>query len=137
MPCATIYSGPTSFFFPDQPAVVSSQRSRFIPFFFLANLLVLLASCKSGQYLPTEKDATLASSHWSGTSLESLREGYHLFSAKCGGCHELYKPSDYSEDDWADLLPKMGRKAHLGQDQVELIRRYILSRREALLASKK
>jgi hypothetical protein len=77
---------------------------------------------------PQEIDVPLAQSHWKEATLQTLRTGYSLYTGNCGSCHDLYKPSSYTTSDWELILPKMGRKAELAASDVELIRRYLLTK---------
>ena len=87
--------------------------------------------------VPGDADVAIAQSHWPGVTLAQLSQGYDIFSDKCTDCHETKLPQDFSVEDWHDILPKMGRKAHLDSNQYKAVYRYILAKREAILAAKK
>jgi hypothetical protein len=46
-------------------------------------------------------------------------------------------PQDFSINDWNDILPQMGKKAHLDSAQYASVYQYVLAKREAILAAKK
>jgi len=99
---------------------------------------VLLICCKGTQYLiPTDNDVTAANSHWSGTTLTELKQGYDIFSDKCTDCHGIKKPQKWSEADWIKTMQTMGRKAKLDSNEYSLVLHYILAKRETVLAGKK
>jgi mono/diheme cytochrome c family protein len=81
--------------------------------------------------MPSRSETSIAVSHWPDANVQSLREGHLLYTGNCARCHELYRPMDYSELYWTEIIPEMARKAHLNEKQEEEIRRYILSKREA------
>jgi hypothetical protein len=87
--------------------------------------------------VPGNNDVTIAQSHWPGTSLTNLADGFSLYNNKCVDCHEAKLPQDFSVDDWNAILPKMGRKAHLDSLQYKSVYRYILAKRETILSAKK
>ena len=39
--------------------------------------------------------------------------GESIYGAKCAECHKLPQPSQYTQADWAHIMIKMSRKAHL------------------------
>jgi hypothetical protein len=112
--------------------------NRIFPLVFSLLLLfyICIQSCSPARSLPTEQEVSLAKKEWKDVDLISLRTGCSLYSGKCGRCHELYKPGEYSEDDWADILPHMARKAKITDAEQELIRRFILTRRTYTLSKK-
>jgi len=94
-------------------------------------------STSSSSLVPDNTDVTIAQTHWTGTTLSDLTQGYSIFSDKCVQCHETKMPQDFSVSDWNDILPGMGRKARLDSNQYKLVYHYILAKREDILASKK
>jgi hypothetical protein len=109
---------------------------------YLVMILVLMSlvfvCCKGTQYLiPTDADVTNAQTHWKGTGLVQLTQGYAIFSDKCTDCHGLKKPQKWTEDEWLTIMQKMGRKAKLDSAQYNLVLHYILAKRETVLAGKK
>jgi hypothetical protein len=113
-------------------------------FFCLSIISVIVICCKSTQTLaptptlaPTTADVTIAQSHWQGTTIDQLKQGYDMFMDKCTSCHGIKNPQDYSEDDWNTIMPKMARKSKITQEQSDLIFHYILAKRESILGSKK
>jgi hypothetical protein len=103
---------------------------------YILGFLLILSSCKHSGSVPSDKEVAIAQKRWSADR-NSLHTGMVLFNQHCEHCHELYAPKSYSEDDWEDILPKMGRKSHLSLEETELVRRFILTRREYELVSKK
>jgi len=87
--------------------------------------------------VPDNADVTAAQAHWTGTTLANLTQGYNIYNDKCLDCHDVKKPQDFSIEDWNNTLPKMGRKSHLDSTQYKLVYRYILAKRETILAAKK
>ena len=86
---------------------------------------------------PTADDAERGKARYNDITMEQLNKGYDLFLAKCGGCHTLYKPYDYSEEKWREVLPDMCRRAKLDQAQSDLITKYVLTKREGPIIHKK
>ena len=104
----------------------------------LVLMSVLLICCKGTQYLvPTDNDFAIAKNHWPSATLSQLKEGYEIFSDKCTDCHGIKKPQKWSEADWIKTMQTMGRKAKLDSNEYNLVLRYILAKRETVLAGKK
>lgn len=108
-----------------------------IRWYCLAFAFLVFPQCRSRSYVPSIEEVTIAKKQWSDADLNSLKSGFKLYNGKCGKCHELYKPEEYSEDDWIDILPKMSRKAHLNTDEQDLIRHFLLTRRVYILKKNK
>lgn len=109
---------------------------------------VILTCCKS--HAPAGKTAAnepalapdsfsiaIARTHWTKTTFANLTGGYNLYSNKCTECHEEKLPQDFSINEWNDILPEMGKKAHLDSIQYRYVYQYILSKREEILMQKK
>jgi len=43
----------------------------------------------------------------------SVMEGEKVYTAKCGKCHELKKPSEYNAKEWTSIMRSMAVKAKL------------------------
>ncbi|MES2574613.1 MAG: cytochrome c [Bacteroidota bacterium] len=56
-----------------------------------------------------------------------LMEGKTLYENSCVKCHKLYDPKEYSQEDWAPILIRMQKKAHLDDAQITSISHYINS----------
>jgi len=95
-------------------------------------IVVCCSGTKSASLTPAQPDLAIAQAHWPGTTMDQLNQGYTLFSTKCTQCHGMKNPKDYSADDWTDnYMPDMGKRAHLGQGDYDLVLHYILTKREA------
>jgi hypothetical protein len=77
-----------------------------------------------------------AGKRWAGTDSTALHQGYELYVNKCGACHALYRPSKFTEGKWTKEVPDMATRAHITPEQSEMILRYLLTRREIMLAQK-
>jgi cytochrome c5 len=100
-------------------------------------IVVCCSNTKSASLTPAQTDVSIAQAHWAGTTLADLNKGYSLFADKCTQCHGMKNPKDFSTDDWTnDYMPDMGKRAHLSQDDYNLILHYILAKREELTSVK-
>jgi mono/diheme cytochrome c family protein len=107
---------------------------KFLKIIFIAGFFF---SCSASLLLPTISDVTVAKKYWSDADSLSLRQGYYLYVNKCGACHTLYNPAKFPEEKWKKEVPLMMPRAKINEQQVELILRYILTKRETILAGKK
>lgn len=51
--------------------------------------------------------------------------GKELYYAKCGACHRLYAPQEFTATQWDSILPRMERKAALTKAHIELLKEYL------------
>ena len=117
---------------------------------WLFSIALLIVCCKTTHPLtksaaivptsplaPVKSDVAIARKKWPGTTLLNLSDGYTIYNSKCFECHDDKSIPDYSVDEWNVILRKMGRKAKLDTLQFKLVQRYILTKREALLAPRR
>jgi len=83
-------------------------------------LIIVLASCGSGLYVPTLKDSTRQN-----VSLEKLNNGRNLYVKSCGSCHNLYLPSRYTKREWNKIVDEMKVRSKIDNMQVTLIKQYL------------
>ena len=58
---------------------------------------------------------------------DQKKYGKEIFESECNKCHDLPLPSEHDLAGWNDILPKMIRKAGLGNDKGEMVKVYISS----------
>jgi hypothetical protein len=93
--------------------------------------------CSPLTFKPTQADVDFATTKWGVTTHEQMEKGYSLYVGKCGGCHYLHKPNEYSEKKWMEILPEMGKEAKVDQEQYDLILRYVITKSYAMASVKK
>jgi cytochrome c2 len=69
-------------------------------------------SSASKYYEPTAANAEKAN-----LPLETLIAGRTIYMERCGECHNLYKPSRYTAEEWPKYVNKMQGKAKITDDQ--------------------
>ncbi len=84
-------------------------------------ITTILIECATPLYLPTEIDAKNCN-----TSVEKLKMGRELYLKKCGGCHSLYLPSQYTKHEWQKIMNEMQKPAKINNYQKELIIKYLI-----------
>jgi hypothetical protein len=97
----------------------------------LAGLLAstsILIYCSSYSYIPTPAEVKRAQEKWPDVDSATLFKGYTNYKDNCGECHFLYKPEQYTLDEWESILPKMKQKANLSEEDIGLIKKYIYVR---------
>jgi cytochrome c5 len=68
----------------------------------------------------------------SKTTVSRLDQGASLYSEKCSTCHELMTPSNYTEQSWKKIVPKMTDMANnktekINAEQQQLILEYLVA----------
>jgi cytochrome c2 len=53
--------------------------------------------------------------------------GKTVFTAKCGTCHDLKNPSDYTAKEWVPIVKEIGRKAKLNDSDKNNVLAYVQS----------
>ena len=64
-----------------------------------------------------------------GYTGEAVAHGRDVYVLRCGRCHSLKRPADYSEEKWDTILPRMSRKAGLDRGEEADVRAYVISAR--------
>jgi nitrate/TMAO reductase-like tetraheme cytochrome c subunit len=64
----------------------------------------------------------------------SLKQGLSLYEQNCGLCHELKKPQDFTEAQWAKIVPNMVQKVNkkavieaITPEKEQLLMKYLVS----------
>ncbi|MBS7788242.1 cytochrome c [Flavobacterium sp. CYK-55] len=60
-------------------------------------------------------------------SASRIEEGRAMYAKNCASCHDLFKPADFTKEQWAPILVSMQKKARLSDDDMTMIRNYIHS----------
>jgi cytochrome c5 len=56
-----------------------------------------------------------------------IAEGKGLYEQRCGNCHKLFSPTNFSQTEWAPILIRMQPKARFDDEQMALVRDYVYS----------
>jgi cytochrome c5 len=56
-----------------------------------------------------------------------LAAGKSLYENSCVKCHKLYEPKKFTQEEWAPILVRMQKKAHLDDVQMASVTSYIHS----------
>ena len=92
--------------------------------------MAFIVSCAISKNLrPTQSDADkLNSSGVAQTDLNSLQKGLDLYLSHCGGCHNLYLPTQFTREKWQQELQEMSERANISPEEQLLIRNYLFSK---------
>jgi cytochrome c5 len=92
---------------------------------FAAGTLLLLDSCSKSTnssdayYTPTAANVT------SNATLAQLQQGRDLYLGKCGACHQIYSPDNFTASDWQNILSVMAPRAGLSSANSTLVYKYV------------
>ena len=59
------------------------------------------------------------------TNGAQIADGGKIYEARCGKCHELHKPDEFTASEWPDILRSMAPKAKLNQSMKEMVMAYV------------
>ncbi|MEO8796022.1 MAG: hypothetical protein ABI390_11180 [Daejeonella sp.] len=88
----------------------------------IGSIIGIFAACSSSLYKPTLETAG------SPERFQELNKGRALYIANCSSCHNLHKPSEYSETGWIKNLNDMQKKAEITDSEKKLILNYLTSK---------
>lgn len=98
----------------------------------LLGTAILVTFCSSKLYIPNTENITAAKKSWPEADSIFVFQGYYLYVNKCGKCHYLYKPCNYTEKQLVHVLPVMKEKAKLSQEEYHKIEVYLKSKSKLL-----
>lgn len=91
---------------------------------FLFMGLIILAAC-SKKTVPTSTQASAVDKPVP-TTTDMAVSGKKIFEAKCGRCHALKNPSDYTSQEWRPIMNRMADKAKLTTDEKTQVLTYVM-----------
>lgn len=99
----------------------------------LVTCIVLFAviACAPKILVPTASHESEAKKKIPDITLAQMQKGHEIYIARCGTCHKLIKPTEYSDQKWEKILPVMSKKAKLIQTEYDLVHRYVFGVRAA------
>ncbi|KFC24277.1 hypothetical protein [Chryseobacterium sp. FH1] len=83
---------------------------------------VIVYSCKTQQTTTTTETSTATANL---TNEEMLKKGEDLFNLRCGRCHDLPKPSNFTVEDWKPIMASMAPKAKLNAEETNWVLAYV------------
>ena len=96
-------------------------------------IILLLVSChKKAVPVITERQADLPRKTESlyppkETVKADTVMGNRLFMARCGRCHGLPEPKQFSKEKWDDILPLMFPRSRFNNEEALHVRAYVLA----------
>ena len=60
-------------------------------------------------------------------TMETLKQGYALYTGVCTGCHPANNIYSHSEDKWKGIINDMAAKAQISDDQKRAVYSYVMA----------
>ena len=60
------------------------------------------------------------------SNTETASAGQTIYTSRCGRCHGLKKPENYTQQRWENILKKMIPKAKLNDDEANQVTAYVM-----------
>ncbi|HVA98852.1 MAG TPA: hypothetical protein VNG53_08155 [Bacteroidia bacterium] len=106
-------------------------------FFLIAISMIVLHACTTTSKVakkntdsvqaPSAADLQRGKQQYSDLTSDALQQGYDTFTTKCGKCHRLKVPKNFTVDKWNTIFPKMAVKAKLSDQEKQNTLRYIMT----------
>ena len=80
---------------------------------FTAIIILTACSHKSTPTTAVAPKEAPAQFNMMSAAAPSVVEGEKVYTAKCGQCHDLKKPSEYNAKEWTSIMKSMAVKAKL------------------------
>jgi hypothetical protein len=90
-----------------------------IKIIFTPIILIAIFSCSQGYIVNTN-------------AYTSYPEGRNLYMSKCGGCHQLFDPNNYTKGEWDRIMLAMQEKSKIDDQQKNDILDWIIETRKSL-----
>lgn len=106
----------------------------------LSVLVMFFCACgsskKSGgsagvSLIPGEAELKAIQTRYADVTMQTLNDGYAVFSGPCTKCHRLKKVSKRTEEEWQKSVNLMAKKAKISEIQKDALWKYILAIRAA------
>ena len=91
----------------------------------LSIFVLLFGSCSPKVTTTKTTAETKENSDKNYTVILNSSYGKEVFESKCGNCHDLNKPSDYTFKAWNPIIDRMAKKANLDYLQKQNVLGYL------------
>ena len=97
-------------------------------FVFAFSTLIIFTACshKSTPTVAAAPQQTSAQINMMTVSSPAVAEGEKTYNAKCGRCHELKSPSEFTVKDWNSIMRSMAPKAKLTEEERTNVMAYVV-----------
>lgn len=101
---------------------------------FFAGIVLVSASCNK-KFTPAattaapaiQTEANIKTSTAAANESPMTIAGHAIFDAKCGQCHGLKNPADYTTQQWVPIVHRMATKAKLDSMETANVLAYVTS----------
>jgi hypothetical protein len=93
----------------------------------LSLLAIPMACVTTGLPQPDQESVIRVSGQWPGITVDSLRAGRDDYRINCMACHVLHMPSEFTPQQWKQIVAKMKHKAHIDDATADSILHYLIS----------
>lgn len=91
-------------------------------FFYLCFISIFIVGCN-----PKTSEILIDKPVMEVTPMDEVSEGSQLFETNCVRCHKLKNPSDYTAEEWKDIVPRMAVKAKIDSYTENKILEYVMA----------
>ncbi|MHC4473261.1 MAG: hypothetical protein ACYTDY_02740 [Planctomycetota bacterium] len=80
--------------------------------------------------MPTAEDLLSSGEMSVEAEADALSQGRTVFLKGCAECHRYYWPEEYTATEWRELLPEMGGRTGLANDELRALTMYLATASE-------
>lgn len=87
----------------------------------------LLVRSSTGVYAPGTEELNAIQRKYLNVSIETLNQGYGLYTGVCTGCHKAFPVYNTGEESWPHIIDDMAVRARLTPLEKDAVLKYVLS----------
>ena len=104
------------------------RMTRVLAFLAAAGVVGGITGCATGKTsIPTAEEMGAAGALPNGADADALRRGRAVLVTECAACHRLFRPEEYSPEQWRGIVARMARRASLTVDQAADLLLYLVA----------
>jgi len=105
-----------------RPSALPPKKSNWLNASRAVALLLLLAGLAGCASMSSREDNLPTPVAPDAQTAARYQQGRSMYARKCGRCHELFDPAEYSADDWPGYVKRYGPRAGLiAEDRATVI----------------
>lgn len=81
----------------------------------------------NGVFPPRNEELTAIQATYQEVSMQTLTEGYKIYTGACTNCHNAKNIYSFPEEAWPAIMDDMARKARISHAEKDAVYKYVLA----------